>query len=85
MDFKIGGLCICVDAFPGASVKNGIIYEVYSYEQVFCQGNWYWYIGVQRGRDFKTHNRVRPSIFRPLVEIPMEFKHLIEEVPILSN
>jgi len=85
--FKVGGLCIAVDAHPKSCIKNGLIYRVYSYEERINPANGlgpFWYIGVERG-DFKSHDWLTPRLFRPLVDIPMKFEKLEEQCPVLQN
>lgn len=81
MTYNVGELVIVVDALPEAMVKNGEIYIVYSYE---CD-NGFWYIGVENEK-LKTHNRIRPTIFAPLLPAKeMMFSELNELVPITQN
>lgn len=83
--FYIGEKVICVDALPGATVKNGKHYTVYSCDLDRCKGGWYWYVGVE-GNGIRTHNRIRPSIFRSIETVRlMEFSKLIKEQPIHAN
>jgi hypothetical protein len=66
--FYVGEQVICVDALPGAIVKNGNVYTVYSCKCHINPANGtgpYCYVGVQ-GHGIKTHDSITPRIFRSI-------------------
>lgn len=66
--FYVGEQVIAVDALPGACVQNGKVYTVYSCECRINPANGlgpFCYVGVQ-GHGVKTHNWLRPTIFRSI-------------------
>ncbi len=77
--FYEGQTVIAVDALPKSIIKNGLLYEVYSCEYAECKGQMFWYVGVS-GQGIITHNRIRPSIFAPIIETVMKFEAIENEV-----
>lgn len=76
--FYINEEVIAVDAMKGSCIKNGLIYTVYSCHCRWCKDGYYWYVGVICHVDgYKSHNSLRPSIFRSL-DIITEYSYLEE-------
>lgn len=84
--FYVGEHVIAVDALPGAGVKNGLVYVVYSCETGKGQdNNQYWYVGVE-GNGYKSHNRITPRLFRSIEQLSlMMFEKVTKEQPIHAN
>lgn len=83
--FYIGESVVAVDALQGSAIKNGIIYKVYSCDYAECKGKWFWYVGVQR-EGYKSHDRVRPSIFASMNKaVMMTFMEISEQQPVHAN
>lgn len=86
--FYIGETVIAVDAIKGSVIKNGLIYRVYSCNFLINPANGlgpFWYVGVER-EGFKSHDSLRPSIFRSIDKpVLMVFEKLTEQIPIIAN
>jgi hypothetical protein len=69
--FVVGEKVVAVDAIPDKrgnyNIKNGKLYKIYSCKKQMNNGEMYWYVGVE-GNGHKTHDMIRPSIFRSLTE-----------------
>lgn len=75
--FYIGEQVVCVLAMPGATVKNGLVYTVYSCEWRINPANGlgpFEYVGVQ-GHGIKTHDWITPKLFRSIERpVMMQFE-----------
>lgn len=87
--FYIGQKVVSVDAMPGSGFKNGQSYIVSSVE--YKLGNQhhpigrvthYWYVGIVGWHDGGAY--YRPSIFAPVIEIPLMTFTEIKELETLE-
>ena len=66
--FYVGEQVLCVDALPGAIVKNGLVYTVYSCECRINPANGFGpfcYVGVE-GHGIKSHDWITPRLLRSI-------------------
>lgn len=81
--FYVGEQVLCVDALPGASVKNGNVYTVYSCECRINPANGlgpFCYVGVE-GHGVKTHDWLTPRLFRSIERpVLMKFEKITDYI-----